>query len=1097
VLCADCATALPAGARFCHACGTRQQDGTPAPVGTPAETRKVVTVVFCDLVGSTALSGRLDSEILRAVTLRYFAVMRERLEACGGTVEKFIGDAVMAVFGVPQMHEDDALRALTAATGMLAALDAYNVELSASHGIRLTVRIGVNTGEVVAGSDSSVRQALVSGEVVNIAARLEQHAPPGTVLIGPQTRLAVGAAAVVEPTAPLDLKGLAEPMTAYRLLRLGDDDPELLRRFDVPFIGRERELALLDAVLARVSGRSAAALVLLDGDAGIGKTRLLREWTAASGRAGAVADGGRCHSYRDRGSLAPLADAVRAVLTAEGAAQAVAADPDAAGALAALAGGMLHDGTPRPSLAEATASSAAVLRALARERTVVLTLDDCQWADPTLWEAVGRLHAALHDSPVLLVCAGRPELGSAFGAAVAATRAESPGASARSGLPSAAGGNAETMPVRLTVPTLGPDESALMAAELSGEVAVHAADSAVARAEGNPFLLEQLLAAAADASTAGGDIAAGAPLPVTVQALLATRVDALPASERALLDQAAVLGREFDRRVLDRLGPGPADAAPAPAPSGGPPSGPLLTALAQRRLVERVSGTDRQPPGAADLAATHRFGAALVHQVAYEGAPKLFRSDLHARVADLLAADGAPDAVVGGHLERAHGLRTGLGLADDRAGQLRVRAADRLLAAGRAALSHGDLSWAEDLLSRAGTLSLPGGSAWTEATARLGETLLLRGSVERGEGLLHAAAEAADRNGDRLAAAHVGLTLAALGSGGGVDAAAEAARAALPVFEAAGDDSGQARALLRLAQQEQAAGRHSAALGRLEGSLAAAVRAEAEPERAMVLGAVGVSLWLGPLPATAGTAAGIRLLAEHGPGRRVVRLTLNCPLAVLHALGGRPEPARACLAEAERMAAELGYLEAQLFLPVFIAQVDVLAGRPTEARDRLLDAVAAVRPLGETSLLASASRELARVLLDLGDTDGAREAMRSAGTDPAPAELADRLGLSARLAALDGAASRALADAGRAVDAARRTDSPPTAATAALDLAETLHTVGDRRGAVLAARQAVSVFAAKGHTVGVARASDVVHREPPRSVFRPGRRPGPTERRGS
>ncbi len=521
--CTGCDAALPGGARFCPACGTASPPGEHARAA-PAETRKVVTVVFCDLVGSTALSGRLDPEILRHVTLRYFTLMRQRIEEYGGTVEKFIGDAVMAVFGVPVLHEDDARRAAAAALGMLDALDGYNQELAATYGVRLDVRIGVNTGEVVATTDASVRQALVSGEVVNVAARLEQHAPAGAVLIGAATQEAAGGSVVVEPTGPLRLKGTDGETIAYRLLAVRPDDPELVRRFDVPFIGREAELAALRGIADRVTREAAARVALISGEAGIGKTRLVRRWLGGPGGPDARHGAGRCHPFRHRGSLSPLADALRQLLDRPAVRRAVTSSPEAAPALPVLDHGLLADGMPAPSLGDACAAVVRVLRAAARDGTPVLVLDDCQWADAALPDVVDRIAAALSDSPVLFVCAGRPEL-----------------------LEKRWGGPGES-PDRVVVPPLAPHQSTLLAARLGASAPVDpgAAARAVERAEGNPFVLEQLLAVIAENG-------AGARLPLTVHALLTARIDALPRAARGTLDRAAVVGRDFDAATLAEL----------------------------------------------------------------------------------------------------------------------------------------------------------------------------------------------------------------------------------------------------------------------------------------------------------------------------------------------------------------------------------------------------------------------------------------------------------------------------------------------------------------------------------------------------------------
>src|SRR5438105_3542508 len=240
IVCPACGFENPEGARFCAGCGKPLE--APAPV---REVRKTVTVVFCDVTGSTALGEKLDPESLRHVMARYFEAMRAAIERHGGTVEKFIGDAVMAVFGVPVVHEDDALRAVRAAAEMREALAGLNEELRGDYGIELAVRTGINTGEVVAG-DSAEGQAFATGEAVAVAQRLETSASPGEILIGEATQQLVRDAVLVEPLGPLELKGKAEPVPAWRLLGVVAGAPAFARRLDSPLVGRERELALLE-----------------------------------------------------------------------------------------------------------------------------------------------------------------------------------------------------------------------------------------------------------------------------------------------------------------------------------------------------------------------------------------------------------------------------------------------------------------------------------------------------------------------------------------------------------------------------------------------------------------------------------------------------------------------------------------------------------------------------------------------------------------------------------------------------------------------------------------------------------------------------------
>ncbi|WP_424861087.1 adenylate/guanylate cyclase domain-containing protein [Streptomyces sp. MMS24-I29] len=1125
--CTSCQHQLPADARFCPSCGTP----CPAAAATtpPGDERKLVTAVFCDLVGSTALSGQLDPETLRTVTLRYFAVMSDRIEAHGGTPEKFIGDAVMAVFGVPVMREDDARRALAAALGMREALADLNTELEASLGIRLSVRIGVNTGTVVAGSDAGARQALVSGETVNVAARLEQNAATDEILIGPQTLEAAGPTVVVEEVGPLRLKGKSDRVTAYRLIALGADDPELLRRFDVPFIGRAEERAVLDEALGRTAREAGPGLVRLVGDAGIGKTRLAREWLAGlAGPGRPVIGTGRCRSYGDHGTLTPLADAVREALASPDAREALGAAAGraraaVADARAVLRGGLLHDGTPNAPFEDMCAALISVLGRAAARLPVVLVIDDWHWAEPLLVRTVDRLAGPLGRVGVLMVCPGRPD---------GPPPATDPPAHPAQVLPLAGLSRAEA--ALLVRALTGTADATATAGDGHGhethrhetygtgphghghekhehetrgqETHAHGHEAhghdlhghdLYDRAEGNPLYLEQLLVPAGPDRPAPppGPRTTGEPaLPPTLQALLGARIGALERTERATLDLAAVLGRDFTAPELvrltraaraaesvDRYGlcdpyehpdhvSGTPEASPASLFSRPPleegPSAPedddrirvtrALARLRRRRLVETAPGGDPD-------AGRHRFSSGLVQEVAYASMSKRAKAERHAWAAELPSVTAAGQAAVGGHLERAYRYRTELGLADGRADALRIRAASALASAGAQALARSDLHWAQGLLERSVALHPPGDPAAAPALRRLGEVRLALGHPEEGERLLRRVltVEAAP-----VEAAHARLALASLDPG--AVSVSSAARAVLPLFESAGDSVGQARARLRLAQQLQRAGRHEEADRDLTLALDHAVRAEAEPERAAALGAIGISLWRGPEPVPVAVARCRDLLAAHGAGRPAVRTTLNCPLAVLHALHGRADRAGECLAEAEQLAEDLGYAEAEVFIPVFRATVEALLGHTDPALGLLVRADRAAARAGARSMRPAIALEAARLLLDDGRPDAAGPWLEEVGA-PRTLPHADRVdlaGLRARLAAEAGEREAALRRAQRAVQDALLTDSPLVRATASLDRARTLALLDDPDGAAAAAREARERFAEKGHLPG-------------------------------
>ncbi|MFJ7084664.1 adenylate/guanylate cyclase domain-containing protein [Streptomyces griseus] len=1080
--CLSCRQDLPPTARFCSSCGTpcataattatatgaTDTAGPPAAAATavaPAgDERKPVTVLFCDLVGSTALSGVLDPETLRTVTLRYFEAMSAEIVARGGTPEKFIGDAVMAVFGVPVVRDDDARRALAAALGMRRALARLNEELTATLGIELATRVGVNTGQVVAGSDATARQALVSGETVNIAARLEQNAGRGEILIGPGTLLAAGPTVRAEPTGPLRLKGKRDSVEAYRLLALGADDPELLRRFDVPFVGRDAERQALDAALERAVDGGGAGLLRVTGEAGIGKTRLVREWLAERSASGALVYGaGRCRSYGDHGTLAALADAVRSLVGppmsppagpaeadgARGGADGLAVDD----AMALLSGGLLRDGTPNAPFEDMCAALTAVLERAARIRPVVLVLDDWHAAAPLLVRTVHRLTDGSGCAGVLVLCAGRPD------------------GPDEDGEPPAGAGH-------LQLTGLPHEEAARLAAGLAGADGGLAPvdDRVLARAGGNPLYLEQLLVGdredPATASRPGGDPAPGEELPPTLQALLGARIGALARAERGVVDLAAVIGREFTAPELVRLelsvqageGHGPGPLAGAAGPEHRRRVEEALAVLGRRRLVE--SG----PPGGREEAA-YRFSSGLVHEVAYASLSKRAKADRHAWAAELPSVLRAGDGAVGGHLERAYRYRAELGLLDDAARRLRDRAAAALGRAGAQAAARSDLHWAHGLLERAVDLC-PGDPA---AARRLGEVRLALGRTGEGAELLR---RVRDSGADAVEAAHARLALAVLDPAAGPGPAA-VARTVLPVFEAAGDSTGRARAHLRLAQQFQRSGRHEEAERDQARALEHAVLAGAEPERAGALGAIGISLWRGPVPVPAAVVRCRTLLAAHGAGRPTVRITLNCPLAVLYALQGRTEEARGCLAEAERLAGKLGFAEAEVFLPVFRATVEALSGRSAAALELLGRADAAARRTGAAGMRTAVALDAARLELDEGREDLAAARLAGVGDTSglSRADAVDLAGLRARLAARS-APEEAAGHADRAVRASLLTDSPLVQATAELDRAHTLAALGRWPEAGASARSAGAHFTGKGHLPGVRRVSGFLAHPP-------------------
>ncbi|MGH2738667.1 MAG: adenylate/guanylate cyclase domain-containing protein, partial [Actinomycetota bacterium] len=353
------------------------------------QSRKIVTIVFTDVVGSTALGERLDPELLRRVMTTYFDRMRRVLERHGGTVEKYIGDAIVAVFGIPELREDDALRSVRAASEMRADLEELNRELEDRHGVRIEARTGINTGEVLA--EDSRPDAPLTADAANTAARLEQAAGPGEILIGDSTYGLVRDAVTAEPAGPLELRGKASSVTAWRLVEVSAEGPGVARRLDSPIVGRDRELSLLQQAFDRATADRACQLVTVLGTPGVGKSRLSTEFTSwLEGRASVLR--GRCLPYGDGITYWPVAEVVRE-------AAAIAGDDDAGEATAKITA-MLGDHEESGTIAERLGSVLGltdmaapaqetfwavrrILEALAEKNPLAVVFDDIHWGEAT------------------------------------------------------------------------------------------------------------------------------------------------------------------------------------------------------------------------------------------------------------------------------------------------------------------------------------------------------------------------------------------------------------------------------------------------------------------------------------------------------------------------------------------------------------------------------------------------------------------------------------------------------------------------------------------------------------------------------------------
>ena len=480
-MCARCGRESPDEFGFCPACGA------PLAGAERRQVRKVVSILFCDLTGSTALGDRSDPEALRLLMTRYYDTSRAVLERHGGMVEKFVGDAVMAVFGIPVATENDALRAVRAA-----------VELRETvHDLGLEARIGVNTGDVVAGEGDT----LVTGDAVNVAARLEQSAAAGDLLVG-ETTLSLVRDAVTTEAVELSLRGKPASVTAYRLLTMDQEASGFVRHLERPMVGRIRELGRLSADFADAAASRSSRLFTLIGPAGVGKSRLVADFLATVGEHATVAHG-RALSYGDGITYWPLVEMLIQL----------GVDPDEA---------------IRLSPADTQLATRALFEQLADYRPLILVLDDLQWAAPPMLDLVEHIVDWSRDAPILLLCVARAELLDVR--------------------PGWGGGKVNATSVLLEPLEVGEAEE-LADSLLEGV----AADSETRHqilsiAEGNPLFLEEMAALARDADGA-------VTVPPTIRALLQARLDTLNDAERIVIERGAVEGEVFHRGSVTALVP--------------------------------------------------------------------------------------------------------------------------------------------------------------------------------------------------------------------------------------------------------------------------------------------------------------------------------------------------------------------------------------------------------------------------------------------------------------------------------------------------------------------------------------------------------------
>jgi len=1007
LVCPQCGQENPDGFLFCGACGTQL-----APPAAAREMRKTVTVLFCDVAGSTRLGEKLDPESLRRVMARYFDVTKTVLESHGGTVEKFIGDAVMAVFGVPAVHEDDALRAVRAAFEMREALGELNLELERDYGVALELRIGVNTGHVVTGTE----ERLATGDAVNVAKRLEEAAEPGEILLGEETYRLVRDGVEAAPTGPVAAKGKEQPVSPHRLVAVREGAPGYARRLDAPMVGRAEELAQLHHAFERAERERSCTLFTLLGPAGIGKSRLAAELVASLVDRARVLHG-RCLSYGDGITFFPLTEMAHQIGGESG--EELLDTFSRAGA------------TPEETFWAVRRR----LESLAEERPLVAVLDDFHWAEPMLLDLVEHVADLSRDAPIALLCLARPEL-----------------LERRHGW-----GGGKLNATAILLEPLSEQECSLLIDALRppGALTPEVRARVIATAEGNPLFIEQIVAFLTEDGHETGEVA----MPPTIHALLSERLDRLAPEERGTLESASVIGKEF---TLDELR--------ALSPSGIEPR-PTLNSLVRKELLRgiRPVGEDVESFRFRSLLIRDAAYESLPKQVRaelHESFASWMGSALEARLEEV-------EEIVGYHFERAYRYRAELGPADDHALRLASRAGEHLGAAGSRAFARSDMSAASGLLDHAVSL-LP--TTGLHLVPELGEALFELGELSRAEQVLTAGAEEAAEAGDfglgaRLRCAFLQVRLTTDPQLSVEDVRLEA-EGLIPLLEARGDDLALSKAWLLVARTRNFALQHTAMEQAYRRALEHARRAGSRRDEAEALFWLPFAVVFGPAPLAEGIARCEELLRET-QGNRLAEAYITTTLAVACGAEGRFDEARRLIRHTRAIYQELGMLLQYAATSMAAAWPELEAGDPVAAEAELREGLRILRDMGESAYLSTAATLLAQALNDQGRYDEAEDETKVSEDAASPEDLASQIGWRAeraRALARRGELLEGERLAREALELTRTIDATHYIGQALLVLAEVLVAASRHKEAEPFVERAVELYERKGMAPAARRA---------------------------
>ena len=1047
--CAVCAHPLARGARFCDECGAAV--GEPAADGSPdaSATRKTITVLFADLVGSTSFQEGVDAEAVRTEMSAYQDAVRLVVEAHGGTVAKFIGDGVMALFGVPMVGEDDAERAVRAGMALHRSFEEISRRILSRHGAQVGLRVGVNTGEVVVADEDDD----LFGDVLNTAARIEATCVPGRVLVGEQTWRATRSKVSYEAMGEVELRGKDQPVATFEVVGSEGSGEELV----APFVGRDVELSAVVAAADAAIRERTPKLVTVVGSPGVGKTRLVSEAQTVLASRAQVVD---LRIDRTGGAtFAPVGELVRRVVGLAdddgGLRERIAAwigddgDPET---LAPLLATLVDVGSPR-STEESFFASRRLVEILTARRPLMLVIDDIQWAPKLFLDLVEHL-AEWVEGPLLVVCLARPEI--------------------RELRPAMTESGRRVADV-VALDGLSSTATSELASGLLGGAALPAAliDRLPETTEGNPLFVRELVRMLVEDRVIEryGDRwelvidADAVEVPPTIQSLLAARIERMDAEERRLVEVASVLGSEFTLDALRTLTP----------PAARSSIEQVLDRLGRAEVLESTGLYSGDEP-------ILRFHHVLIRDAAYRRILKLRRAELHVAAAKWATdasprLDGAQHITVGHHYEQALLLSSQVGSPPQAVADWGQRAAVALGAAATDALSSDDLAAAADLSDRALAVLPPGGPDRSKLLLIACEARFASGDVREGELRLRELRRQAE--GDERITAWADAFDGQLAWATDPDRLTQlepVVAAAAERLAALGDDAGVAKSRLVRSLLLARLGRVGDCEHELDAALSAARAADDRRRITAVLAAAPLAALWGPSPVA--RAGGrcldiIRLLRITSASPMVEATAVRCQ-AVLEAMRGRHDPARELVARARQTVEELGIRNGILETELFAGVIELAAGEPGAAEPHLRTAYQGLAQLGVDSDVGQAAVRLSEALLALGRVaeaaDLADESARLAGQNLQVAILS-------RIAQAEIALARGdLVEAGRAAEtavaSATDTDLTIDHARALVMLAKVRHHQGGTEAGELH-RRASELFDAKGARPPLGHASGV------------------------